>query len=101
MKTNKELTIYGLNESIAYCEAMGLAKCFEAYAENCAGEDIFEIGFNPNSGYTYIALECSRITIGSMLGRAVEYMVTDFDNGEEFFFDTKEEAYEYLSTLNV
>ena len=100
MKTNNQLTIYGLNESIAYCEAMGLAKCFEAYAENCAGEDIFEIGFNPNSGYTYIALECSSITIGSMLGRAVEYMVTDFDSGEEFFFDTYQEAEEHLLNAN-
>lgn len=101
MKTNNELTIYGLNESIAYCEAMGLAKCFEAYAEHYAGEDIFEIGFNRNSGNTYIALEYSRVIICSMLGRAVQYMVTNFDNGEEFFFDTKEEADKYLLTLNA
>ena len=101
MKTNNELTIYGLNESIAYCEAIGLAKCLEAYAENFAGQYIFEVGFNPNSGLTYIALEFESITICSMLGRAVQYMVTDFDNGEEFFFDTKQEAYKFLSNLHA
>ena len=101
MRTNNELTIYGLNESIAYCEAMGLSKCLEAYAENCAGEDIFEIGFNPNSGYTYIALEFSRVTICSMLGRAVEYMVTDFDNGTETFFDTYQDAVSSQELLNA
>jgi hypothetical protein len=88
MKT--ELTINGLNENIAYCEAMGLSKCFEAYAE-CGG-DILDggIGFNPNSGYVYIALE-NGIAICSMLGRAVEYLIT-LESGEELFFDTMEEA---------
>jgi hypothetical protein len=99
MKTNNELTIYGLNENIAYCEAMGLAKCFEAYAENCAGESIYSVGFNPNSGYVYIALEY--IQIVSMLGRAVEYVSTDFESGEEFFFDTYQEAEEHLLNANA
>lgn len=97
-----QLTINGLNENIAYCEAMGLSKCFEAFAEHALKQDEIMcdgIGFNPNSGYVYIALE-SGITIGSMLGRAVEYLVTDFDNGEEFFFDTYEEAENHLQTLN-
>lgn len=101
MKTNNELTIYGLNESITQNKAIGLAKCFEAYAENFADQYIFEVGFNPNSGLVYIALEFESIQICSKLGRAVQYLVTDFDNGEEFFFDTKEEADEYLLTLNV
>jgi hypothetical protein len=99
MKT--ELTINGLNENIAYCEAIGLSKCFEAYANEFEGATIFEIGFNPNSGYVYIALECSQVTFCSMLGRAVEYLVTDFDNGEELFFDTLQEAENHLETLNA
>jgi len=41
----------------AYCEAMGLSNVFKAYAEECSREDIMEVGFNPNSGYVYIALE--------------------------------------------
>lgn len=99
MKTN--LTINGLTENIAYCEAIGLSKCFEAYARlNCG--DIIEggIGFNPNSGYVYIALE-EGITICSMLGRDCEYLVTDFNNGEEFFFDLFEDAENHLQTLNA
>jgi hypothetical protein len=77
-------------ESPAYCEAKGLSKVFGAYANNC-NEDIFEVGFNANSGYVYIALE-NGISICSMLGQNVEYLVTDFDSGEEYFFNTYEEA---------
>ena len=70
---------------ICTCEASGLAKCFEAYAENCAGESIFEIGFNPSSGIVYIALE-NGISICSSFGQDVEYLVTDFLD-QEFFYD--------------
>lgn len=84
------IEIHGLSGSLAYCEAQGLANCFSAYAENCAGE-YMQIGFNPNSGYTYIAIE-NGITICSMLGRDVEYLVTNYENGEEYFFDTYHEA---------
>lgn len=91
MKTQTEiLTIYNLSNP-AFCEAQGLAKVFQAYADNCAGEDIMEVGFNPNSGYVYIALE-NGISICSMLGREVEYLTTNFDNGEETFFDDYEVA---------
>jgi len=85
------MKINGLSGSIAYLEAKGLSKCFEAYAEQCNGEDIMDIGFNANSGYVYIALE-NGATIGSMLGRDVEYIVTDFENGDEMFLDTYEDA---------
>lgn len=77
--------------SVAYCEAQGLALCFSAYAEHSAGEDILEIGFNSNSGYVYIALE-NGISICSMLGREVEFLVTDFNDGHEYFFPTYHEA---------
>lgn len=89
--TQTQLTINGLSENIAYCEAMGLSKCFEAYAS--IGEDMLQdgIGFNPNSGFVYIALE-NGIAICSMLGRDVQYLVTNFNDGEEHFFDTYEEA---------
>lgn len=84
-----ELTINGLQSSFAYCESIGLSKCFEAYAN--IGEDILELGFNPNSGYIYIALE-NGVSICSMLGQDVEYLVNDFDSGLEFIYDTYEEA---------
>lgn len=92
------LTIYGLNNSIAYCEAEGLSKCFNAYADFAKSEEILEIGFNSNSGYTYICLE-NGISICSMLGRKVEYLVTDFNDGEEYFFDTYEEAEQKFSEI--
>ena len=96
----ENLKLNGFNNSwICNREAVGLSKCVEAYAEYCSGSDIFEIGFNPNSGYTYIALEMENITILSMLGGDVEYLYTDFDNGGEHFFETYEEAVAYDNQL--
>ena len=85
------IQMHGL-QSFTYCETMGLSKCFKALAkiaDKCVIDDC--IGFNANSGYVYIALE-DGITICSMLGRDVEYLVTDYDDGAEFFFDTYKEA---------
>lgn len=97
----KNLELNGLNKNhIAYLEAKGLSKCFEAYAENCGGMEIFEIGFNNLSGYIYIALEDEPITICSQLGRDVEYLVTNFDDGSETFFETYDEAISELNKLN-
>lgn len=91
----KNLELNGFGTDIAYLEAKGLSKCFEAYAENTEVEDIFEIGFNSNSGYVYIALETG-ISICCMLGREVEFLVYDFENGEEHFFETYSESLRYL-----
>jgi hypothetical protein len=90
----ENLTIHGISQDgPAYCEAIGISKVFAAYAEHCVREDIMYsgVGFNPNSGYVYIALE-NGVTICSMLGNDVEYLVTNFDTGNEYFFDTYEEA---------
>lgn len=91
MNMTNNITINGIEGSIAYSEAKGFSKIFMAYSNECYGEDIMEIGFNPNSGYVYIALE-DGISICSNLGRAVEFLVTDFNNGEETFYETYEEA---------
>ncbi len=97
MRTQTQLEIYGLTtEGIAYCEAKGLSNVFSAYADECAAEDIMQVGFNPNSGYVYIALE-NGISICSMLGREVEYLVTDMDDGEEFFFDSYQKAESFIN----
>jgi hypothetical protein len=103
LKSNKvgnlkrqELTINNIGDIICYCEARGLSNIFGAYAEHAYGESIFEIGFNENSGYTYIALESVNITICSMMGRDVEYMATNFDSSEEIFFNTYQEAINFL-----
>ena len=90
------ITISGIDGSIAYCEAKGFSKVFMAYANQCSREDIMEIGFNPNSGYVYIALE-DGISICSNMGQQVEFLVTNFRNGEETFYDTYEEALKHES----
>lgn len=83
----------------AYLEAKGLAKVWEAYYKNASGEDIMEVGFNANSGYVYIALEYG-VTIASAFGQSVEFLVTDYEDGEEFFFDSYEEAEQKLMEFN-
>jgi|TARA_R100000479_G_scaffold90763_1_gene44675 hypothetical protein len=55
-------------------------------------------GFNKMSGYVYIALE-NGISICSCFGQEVEYLVTDFETGEEYFYETYEEALNKLETL--
>jgi len=85
-------------ENPAYCEAKGLSKVFEAYANELSREDIMEVGFNKDSGYVYIALE-NGISIGSLLGNGVEYLVTDFEDGTEYFLDTYKEAEEKQNEL--
>jgi len=84
------MELYNFDNQIAYCEAMGLSKCFEAYAKNCSSEEIMLIGFNTNSGNVYIALE-NGVTICSMLGRDVSY-ICHSNEDEELFFASYEEA---------
>ena len=62
-----------------------------AYQEVAQGEDIMECGFNKMSGYVYIALE-NGVQIASCFGQSVDYIVYDFESGEEEFFDTYTEA---------
>lgn len=93
-----QLIINGLYNRVAYCEAQGLAKCFQAYADYARGEYILDIGFNENSGYTYIALE-NGITIGSHLGADIEYIVINSECGTESFSFTYEEAEQELQKL--
>ena len=77
-------------------------KVIEAYRKLDNNEWIMEggTGFNTNSGYVYIALE-NGISICSCFGQSVDYLVTDYEDGEESFFDTYEEAEEYLNKINT
>lgn len=79
------------NTSLAYTEAIGLSKCFKAYAKYFAGEDILEVGFNENSGYVYIALEFDSLAIASLSGNDVEFIYTDTETGEETFYESFED----------
>jgi hypothetical protein len=88
------MELHNLNHSIAQCEALGLSKVFRAYSQYASKYEIESIGFNENSGYVYISLDCGP-SICSCLGQDVEYLVTNFDNGEETFFDDFEEAMKF------
>lgn len=88
-------------QNLAFLELQGLHKCIEAYKNNTVMYQISEIGFNPNSGYVYIALEENGISICGCLGRDVEYLVTDFETGEETFFNDYEEAVKHNEFINI
>jgi hypothetical protein len=95
--TNK-IEIHGFDGSIAHCEAKALSLIFMAYANECSREEIMEIGFNPNSGYVYMALE-NGISICSCMGHQVDFLVTDSQNGQETFYEYYEEALKHDESM--
>lgn len=70
----------------------------QAYRDYAWKEEVMCAGMNLNTGYVYIALE-NGVTIASSFGQGVDYIVTDFEDGEEFFFDDYEEALEKVYQL--
>ena len=70
----------------------------KAYQEYAQHEEIFTAGFNTNTGYVYIALE-NGIQIASCFGQSVDYIVYDFETGDEFFLDSYNEAIDKLNQL--
>ena len=92
-----DLIINNFSSTPAYCEVEGLCNVLAAY-NNLDGhrDEILEVGFNPNSGYVYLALELG-ITICSKLGEEVEYLV--YLEDEEVFFETYKEALEALEAM--
>lgn len=93
------LEMTGFYSYVSVLEAIGLSKVWSAYAKFTAGDDIMAIGFNSSSGYVYIALE-NGVTIASMLGRSVDYIVTDYNTGEEYFYKTYKTAENKLKSIN-
>lgn len=89
-----------INDMQVYCsydmgkaDLMSLSLLFLEMAENINldVQDIYEIGYNSMSGYTYISLENS-IDLASIMGEPVEFLVTDSEEGTEYFLETYEEA---------
>ena len=78
-----------------YSDAKSKSIVWAAYAENFAGEEIMEEGFNIHSGYVYIALE-NGVTIASCFGQSVDFIVYDFEEGEENIFGSYDELQEFL-----
>ena len=75
--------------------------CLQAYQKSeCYGEDIMYVGFNKYSGYVYITLE-NGIQIASCFGNSVDYIINDYDTGDEEFFDTYEDAINHLELKSL
>jgi hypothetical protein len=87
--------MYTTQNSFGYSDALSKANVWERYANHFAGEEIMEEGFNVNSGYVYLTLE--NVTIVSAFGQPVEYIVFDFEEGQEIFFDSIEDLQNYLN----
>lgn len=86
-------------DNMASLDKKSLELVWIAYNKNTPNDYILEIGFNMNSGYVYIALE-NGISIASCFGQSVDYIVYDYETGDEFFLDTYEEAETKLEKLN-
>jgi hypothetical protein len=96
---NTEMKIHNYDK-MGSTDKLSFHKAWKAYMDNTNGnEEIFQMGFNPNTGYAYIALECD-IQIASCHGQEVDFIVTDHENGKEYFFDSYEEADCKLIRLN-
>ena len=82
-------------------DLMSMSLLFEEIADNpnLSTEDIFEIGYNSISGYCYISLE-TRVDIVSLMGNPVEFLVTDYEDGTEYFLQTYKEAQEKSKELD-
>lgn len=86
-----------MTNSLGYLDAKSKSIVWAAYAEHFGGEEIMEEGFNINSGNVYIALE-NGVTIASAFGQAVDFYVYDFENGDEFAFESIDELNSHLNT---
>lgn len=88
-------TIQFLNQ-LGSSDKESLELVLKACREHVSKEEMTDAGFNTSSGYVYVVLE-NGIQVASCFGQDVDYIVTDFEDGEEHFFDTYQEALDYLN----
>lgn len=83
--------------SLGSSDLASFIKVLEAYNDQYETRrlEIENSGFNHSSGYVYLYLENS-ISIASCFGRDVLYIVNNFNDGEDHFFNTYEQAEDYL-----
>ena len=93
---NDFLNDYGV---VSKREANALTTLFSVYAESSLVDEPITFGHNNQSDYFYIAFENISLSIVLTPQNEVLFMTTDYDNGNEEFFATEEEAMEYLATL--
>ena len=86
-------------EVVSKREANALTTLFSVYAESSFVDEPMILGYNNWSGYYYIAFENISLQIVLTYRGDVMFMTTDFETGEEEYFDTEEEAMEHLATV--
>jgi len=86
-------------EVVTQRDAEALATLFSVYAQSDLAGEYICFGYNDWSRYYYIAFENLSVSIVLTPRGDVMWMTTNLENGEEEFFDTEEEAIEYLVTI--
>lgn len=71
-----------------------LANIHNAYIINCISEPINNVWYNERTGYVYIALE-NWVQIVEAFDW-VEFLTTNWETGEEFFYTSYDEAFNSL-----
>ena len=89
-------------EIVSSAQANALSVLFDVYKHTDACKSELEpmiFGYNNWSGFYYIAFENIGLSIVLTPQNDVQFMTTDFETGNEEFFDTEEEAMKHLFTL--
>ena len=86
-------------EVVSKREANALTTLFSVYAESSFVDEPMTFGHNNQSDYFYIAFENVNLSIALTPRGDVMFVTFDFENGNEEYFDTEEEAMEYLDTV--
>jgi hypothetical protein len=86
-------------EVVSKRDANALTTLFSVYAQSDLAGECICFGYNDWTGYYYIAFENISLQIVLTYRGDVMFMTTDFETGEEEYFDTEEEAMEYLDTV--
>ena len=86
---------------VSSAQANALSVLFDVYkrTDACMNLEPMVFGHNHLSGFYYIAFEDISLSIVLTPQNEVRFMTTDYDNGNEEFFNTEEEAMEHLATL--
>ena len=86
---------------ISSAQANALGVLFDVYkhTDACMNLEPMIFSYNQWSGYYYIAFENISLSIVLTPQNDVQFMTTDYDNGNEEVFGTEEEAMKHLFTL--
>ena len=92
--------IFSVYETVSFNQAQALSVLMNAYSESslCPDEPLC-FGYNSWSGFYYIAFENVSLQIVLDNRENLLWMTTDIETGNEEFFDTEDDAIEYLATL--